>query len=95
MKDTSLRTCILTLLTLFCLQGWADDGHRLWLTAEQPKDITLRIDPTMPDDDGYRIKGHTVEARTQQGLLYGRYALMRGEQGESHPASSGPTTPPI
>ncbi|MBR6320654.1 MAG: alpha-glucuronidase [Prevotella sp.] len=86
MKDTSLRTCILTLLTLFCLQGWADDGHRLWLTAEQPKDITLRIDPTMPDDDGYRIKGHTVEARTQQGLLYGRYALMRGEQGESHPA---------
>ena len=39
----------------------------------------------MPDDDGYRINGHTITARTKMGLLYGRYALLRGEQGESHP----------
>jgi alpha-glucuronidase len=39
----------------------------------------------MPDDDGYRISGNTITARTEMGLLYGKYALMRGEQGESHP----------
>ena len=39
----------------------------------------------MPDDDGYRISGNTVTARTEQGLLYGKYAFLRGEQGESHP----------
>ena len=39
----------------------------------------------MPDDDGYRISGHTITARTETGLLYGKYALLRGEQGESHP----------
>lgn len=63
----------------------AEDGSRLWLRGDMPKDITLKIDPTMPDDDGYRISGRTVTARTQLGLLYGRYALLRGEQGESHP----------
>ena len=86
MKDTTIRTSIFLLFVLFNLYVNAEDGHRLWLRGEMPKDITLRIDPTMPDDDGYRIKGRTVEARTQQGLLYGRYALIRGEQGESHPA---------
>ena len=41
----------------------------------------------MPDDDGYRITGHTITARRDVGLLYGAYALLRGEQaGESHPA---------
>ena len=39
----------------------------------------------MPDDDGYRISGRTITARTEIGLLYGRYAYLRGEQGESHP----------
>ncbi len=63
----------------------AEDGSRLWLRGDMPKDITLKIDPSMPDDDGYRISGRTVTARTQLGLLYGRYALLRGEQGESHP----------
>ena len=63
----------------------AENGHRLWLRGEMPKDIVEKIDDTMPDDDGYRISGHTVTARTQMGLLYGRYALLRGEQGESHP----------
>ena len=63
----------------------AEDGSRLWLRSDMPNDITLKIDPTMPDDDGYRISGRTVSARTELGLLYGRYALLRGEQGESHP----------
>ena len=78
-----------TLITLFvlCLASTvqAEDGSRLWLRSEMPKDITLKIDPTMPDDDGYRISGRTIMARTEMGLLYGRYAMLRGEQGESHP----------
>ena len=76
------------LLLLFIWVGvglYAEDGSRLWLRGEMPKDITLKIDSTMPDDDGYRISGRTVTARTEIGLLYGRYALLRGEQGESHP----------
>jgi alpha-glucuronidase len=78
-----------TLITLFvlCLTTTvqAEDGSRLWLRSEMPKDITLKIDPTMPDDDGYRISGRAITARTEMGLLYGRYAFLRGEQGESHP----------
>ena len=78
---------ILAFLCLFTpISAFAEDGHRLWLRSEMPTDITTRIDSTMPADDGYRITGRLVEARTEQGLLYGRYALMRGEQGESHPA---------
>lgn len=48
--------------------------------------ITLRIDPTMSDDEGYRINGSTISARHDSGLLYGTYALLRGETGETHPA---------
>ena len=73
------------LLALSAVLTYAEDGSRLWLRSEMPKDITLKIDSTMPDDDGYRISGRTVTARTEMGLLYGRYALLRGEQGESHP----------
>ncbi|MBQ2210836.1 MAG: alpha-glucuronidase [Prevotella sp.] len=50
--------------------------------------VTLRLDATMPDDDGYSIKGTTITARRDIGLLYGAYALLRGEQEESHPAFS-------
>jgi len=70
---------------MLALQARAEDGHRLWLRGEKPTDVVEKLDPTMPDDDGYRISGHTITARTPMGLLYGRYALMRGEQGESHP----------
>ena len=63
----------------------AEDGSRLWLRTEMPEDITLRLDSAMPDDDGYRISGDTITARTKMGLLYGKYAFLRGEQGESHP----------
>ena len=83
MKTLVIFAFFLSLATTNVL---AEDGHRLWLRGEMPTDLTLRIDSTMPADDGYRITGHLVEARTDQGLLYGRYALMRGEQGESHPA---------
>ena len=75
------------MLFVLCLATnvWAEDGSRLWLRNKLPQDVTLKIDPTMPDDDGYRIKGKTVTARTEMGLMYGRYAFLRGEQGESHP----------
>ena len=80
-----MKKFILFLFALFSLSASAEDGHRLWLRSELPNDIVEKLDPTMPDDDGYRINGHTITARTKMGLLYGRYALLRGEQGESHP----------
>ena len=80
-----LKTFIVLFVLCLAITASAEDGSRLWLRHEMPKDITLKIDPTMPDDDGYRISGRTVTARTEMGLLYGRYALLRGEQGESHP----------
>ena len=79
------RTIITLLVLCLATMAWAEDGSRLWLRSEMPKAIIQKIDPTMPDDDGYRISGRTVTARTELGLLYGRYALLRGEQGESHP----------
>ena len=39
--------------------------------------VTLSIDATMPDDDGFRIDGNTIAARRDVGLLYGAYALLR------------------
>jgi len=48
--------------------------------------VTLKLDATMPDDDGYRIEGNTITARRDAGLLYGAFALLRGEKAESHPA---------
>ncbi len=77
----------LSALLLLCLSmmAKAEDGSRLWLRSQMPKGIIARIDKTMPDDDGYRISGDTVTARTEMGLLYGKYAMLRGEQGESHP----------
>lgn len=76
---------IIILFVLCMTTVKAEDGSRLWLRSEMPTDIVLRIDSTMPNDDGYRISGKTITARTQMGLLYGKYALLRGEQGESHP----------
>ena len=81
----SLKTAVTVMLLCLCSTARPEDGSRLWLRGEMPADIILRIDSTMPDDDGYRISGRTVTARTERGLLYGRYALLRGEQGESHP----------
>lgn len=45
---------------------------------------TLVMDPAI-EGDAYRIEGQTISARTEAGLLYGAFALMRGEQGYSAP----------
>lgn len=45
---------------------------------------TLTIDPTMPEE-AYRISGNAIAAKDEKGLLYGAYALLRGEQGTSAP----------
>ena len=49
------------------------------------QEVQLVIDPAMTDDEAYTVRGHTITAKTQQGLLYGAYALLRGEQGASQP----------
>ena len=53
-------------------------------TYFQGDKVTLALDPTMADD-AYRISGSTITAKNEQGLLYGAYALLRGEQGYSAP----------
>ena len=66
------RTIITLLVLCLATMAWAEDGSRLWLRGEMPKDITQKIDPTMPDDDGYRISGRTVTARTSSGTTVWR-----------------------
>ena len=53
-------------------------------TYYQGDKATLIIDPTMADD-AYRIEGSTVTAKNETGLLYGAYALLRGEKGLQKP----------
>ena len=48
------------------------------------ENATLVLDPSMKED-AYQIKGSTVTAKNEIGLLYGAYALLRGEQGYSAP----------
>ena len=58
-------------------------------TYYQGEHIALKLDSSMPDDDGYRFDGTTLSARRDAGLLYGAYALLRGDtKMESHPAFS-------
>ena len=95
-----MKRILLSLFILFSLHSVAEDGHQLWLrykpvnkakvtqelqTYYKGAEITLRIDASMPDDDGYRFDGKTLSARREAGLLYGAYALLRGEKEESHP----------
>ena len=68
------------------LQSPTIDIARQELQTYWGHDITLSLDASMPDDDGYRISKNTITARNEAGLLYGAYALLRGENGESHPA---------
>ena len=61
------------------------------------QEVKLVIDPTMTDDEGYTISGRsvtketlglsksTITAKTERGLMYGAYALLRGEYGSSKP----------
>jgi len=53
-------------------------------TYYQGETATLTLDPTMADD-AYRISGSTITAKNERGLLYGAYALLRGESGYSAP----------
>lgn len=46
---------------------------------------TLVIDPNISNDEGYVIEGSTVKAKTERGLMYGAYAMLRGEKGASEP----------
>jgi len=48
-------------------------------------DVRLVINPGMDDDEGYVINGSTISAKTERGLLYGAFALLRGERGSSKP----------
>jgi alpha-glucuronidase len=84
------KIAALLLFGFLCLSlgvAHAEDGSRLWLRQDTAafKNLTLKLDSSMPDDDGYHVSGNRVTARTPQGLLYGKYAWLRGEQGESHP----------
>ena len=54
------------------------------LRAYASHDTELRLDPTM-EPDAFCIEGHTITARDETGLLYGAYALLRGETGAQKP----------
>ena len=51
--------------------------------------VTLLIDPQQGNQEGFRItiseEGTTVSAGTERGLLYGAFALLRGETGYQAP----------
>ena len=51
--------------------------------------VTLLLDPQQGDQEGFRItiseEGTTVSAGTERGLLYGAFALLRGETGYQAP----------
>lgn len=51
--------------------------------------VTLLLDPQQGDQEGFRItiseEGTTVSAGTERGLLYGAFALLRGETGYQTP----------
>ncbi len=59
----------------------AADKLRAYFLGEN---ATLVLDPSMKED-AYQINGSTVTAKNEIGLLYGAYALLRGEQGYSAP----------
>ena len=63
-------------------EGVAADELRKYYTGSEAR---LVIDPTVTADEGYVVSGSTVRAKTERGLMYGAYALLRGEQGASEP----------
>ena len=54
------------------------------LRAYSKSDVSLKLDAAM-EDDAYRIEGNTITAKNEIGLLYGAYALLRGETTGSKP----------
>ena len=67
-------------------EGKASEVLKLYYDGKQ---VTLNLDATMPANDGYTISGDkekaTISAHTEAGLLYGAFALLRGESGSSTP----------
>lgn len=68
------------------VEGMAHDVLSLFYPGKQ---VTLNIDASMPDDGGYSISGTAnnlhISAASQTALLYGAFAALRGEKGDSHP----------
>ena len=54
------------------------------LRTYSKNDVTLKLDPTM-EQDAYRINNGVITAKNEIGLLYGAYALLRGETTGSKP----------
>ena len=54
------------------------------LRAYSQKDVTLKLDATM-EQDAYCINNGVITAKNEIGLLYGAYALLRGETTGSEP----------
>lgn len=65
-------------------------GHEQSLAAAELRsfykgaEVRLVTDAAMPAD-AYRIEGNTLTAQNETGLLYGAFAMLRGEQGASAP----------
>ena len=81
-----LRYPLLGKATVKGVQGKAAQILRQYYPG---KSVTLDIDPTMDDNDGYRIMeekdGCHIIAHGDIGLLYGAFALLRGETGAGAP----------
>ena len=81
LRHTPLRTAQVT-----GPEGKASEVLKLYYDGKQ---VTLNLDATMPANDGYSIAGDkenvTISAHTENGLLYGAFALLRGERGTSAP----------
>ncbi len=81
LRHTPLRTAQVT-----GPEGKASEVLKLYYDGKQ---VTLNLDATMPANDGYSIVGDkenaTISAHTENGLLYGAFALLRGERGTSAP----------
>ena len=54
------------------------------LRTYSQKDVSLQLDDTM-EQDAYRITNGVITAKNEIGLLYGAYALLRGETTGSKP----------
>lgn len=81
-----LRHDVLRTAQVNGVEGKASEILKLYYPGKQ---VTLNIDASMPANDGYRIEGSedniTLSAHTQSGLLYGAFALLRGENESSSP----------
>lgn len=77
------------------VKSGADVARKELSAGYRGKSATLRIDASMPDDDGFVLTEHngrlTVTARRNAGLLYGAYEVLRRQEldmpleTESHP----------